>query len=222
MDRLLEGLDFGKFKSEAKPIGYLHDIYLCGEILSSENYIDYFETIRNASESDIIRIHINSPGGDMFSAIQFIRTIQESRAQVIASAEGCCMSAATMIFLTADMFEISDHCLFMFHNYAGGAFGKGGEMYDQIVNERKWSEKIIHKVYHDFLTNDEIKSILDNKDIWMEGEDVKIRLEKKIENMKLLQGIDIEFNSDEDDAYEVKEKPKRTRKKGNDNERHSS
>ena len=68
----------------------------------------------------------------------------------------------------------------MFHNYSGGTFGKGGEMYDQLVNERKWSENIIRKVYEGFLTEPEIRSILDNKDIWMEGKEVMKRLESKI------------------------------------------
>lgn len=170
-------------KISSKPIGLIHDMYLCGEILGPENYIDYFEMIRNSNDNDIVRLHINSSGGDMSTAIQFVRSIQESPAHVVASAEGYCMSAATMIFLTADGFEISDHCLFMFHNYSGFSFGKGGEMYDQILNERKWSEKIIHSVYKDFLTEDEIKAILDNKDIWMDGEEVKVRLEAKIEKV---------------------------------------
>lgn len=170
-------------KISSKPLGLIHDLYLCGEILGPENYIEYFEVIRNCSENDVIRLHINSSGGDMSTAIQFVRAIQESHSHVVASAEGYCMSAATMIFLTADGFEISDHCLFMFHNYSGFSFGKGGEMYDQILNERKWSEKIIHSVYKDFLTDDEIKAILDNKDIWMDGEEVKVRLEAKIEKM---------------------------------------
>lgn len=171
----------GKDKFEGKPIGHVFDIYLCGEILPPENYIDQFEIIRNSGESDVVRLHINSHGGDLSTAIQFNRVIQESQAQIVASAEGYCMSAATMIFLAANMFEISDHCFFMFHNYSGGSFGKGGEMYDHIISERKWSDKLVNKVYHDFLTTEEIKSILDNKDIWMDGDEVKIRLEKKID-----------------------------------------
>lgn len=173
--------DSGKDKFEGKPIGHVFDLYLCGEILPPENYIDQFEVIRNSGETDVIRLHINSHGGDLSTAIQFNRVIQESQAHIVASAEGYCMSAATMIFLAADMFEISDHCFFMFHNYSGGSFGKGGEMYDHIISERKWSDKLVNKVYQDFLTTEEIKSILDNKDIWMDGDEVKIRLEKKIQ-----------------------------------------
>lgn len=164
---------------DAKALANQITIYLSGPIGAPENYIGIIDAIRHASETDIIKFNINSPGGDLFTTIQFLRAITETKALVVASAEGACMSAATMIFLSADRFEISEHCLFMFHNYSGGTFGKGGEMYDQLINERKWSENIIRNVYQGFLTEAEIRSILDNKDIWMEGEEVMKRLEKK-------------------------------------------
>jgi ATP-dependent protease ClpP protease subunit len=166
-------------KIKPKPLGLLHTFYISGEIEGAEEYIEWFDVIRNASEDDIIKIHINSPGGDLFTAIQFMRVIAESQATVVASVEGACMSAATMIFLSAGNYEISEHSMFMFHNYSGIAIGKGGEMYDNIVHERKWSDKIMRKVYENFLTEEEIKSILDNKDIWMEGEEVIKRLHHK-------------------------------------------
>jgi ATP-dependent protease ClpP protease subunit len=169
---------------DVKPLGNLITIYLVGEIGSAENYLDCFDIIRNANENDVVRININSPGGDLFTTIQFLRALSETQATTIASAEGCCMSAATMIFLSAQNFEISDHCLFMIHNYSGFSFGKGGEMYDQLINERKWSEKIVQKIYEGFLTEEEIESVLNNKDLWMEGEEVMNRLKAKIETEK--------------------------------------
>jgi hypothetical protein len=54
--------------------------------------------------------------------------------------------------------------------------GKGGEMIDQIKHERKWSEGLLQEIYSDFLKPDEIQSILDNKDIWMTGNEVVNRL----------------------------------------------
>ena len=161
-----------------KPLGNLYTVYLSGMIDEPKCYTKVFEMIRNAEEHDIIKLHINSEGGHLFTAIQFIRAMTESSATIVASAEGMCMSAATMIFLSADNFEISEHCMFMFHNYSGGTFGKGGEMYDQLIKERKWSEKIINKIYKGFLTDEEIKSIMNNRDIWMEGDEVKMRLER--------------------------------------------
>lgn len=179
-DKIFELLDFGKeSKFTPKPLAHLHTFYLSGEIKEPEHYCELFDTIRNASEHDIIKIHMNSSGGHLFTAIQFMRVMSESPAQIICSVEGACMSAATMIFLSGNMYEISEHSMFMFHNYSSMIVGKGGEMYDNIIHERKWSEKIMRKVYSDFLTEQEIKSILDNKDIWMDGEEVLKRLKHK-------------------------------------------
>jgi len=161
-----------------KPVVHVHTYYLSGTIGSSEEYIELFETIRNSSKNDIVRLHINSYGGDLFTAIQFMRVLGETEAQTIASVEGACMSAATMIFLACDGFEVSANSMFMFHNYSGGVVGKGGEMFDQLVHERKWSEKLLKDVYTDFLTTKEFEQIMENKDIWMDGDEVVKRLKK--------------------------------------------
>ena len=159
-----------------KPLSRIYKFYLVGEVKSATEYVQWFEIIRSATENDVIIIHINSPGGSLFTAIQFMRVMKESKANIIASVEGACMSAASVIFLTARHWEISDHSVFMFHNYSTISAGKGGEMYDNIVHERKWSERLWRDVYTGFLTEPEIASILDNKDIWMSSEDVSVRL----------------------------------------------
>ena len=166
-----------------RPVANIHEFYLVGEIKRAEEYIDWFDIIRNAGKNDVVNIHINSYGGDLFTAIQMIRVLGECEGTVICSVEGACMSAATMVFLCADGFEVSGHSMFMFHNYSGGTIGKGGEMYDNIVHERKWSEKLLREVYADFLTEEEVESILNNKDIWMDGDEVIARLEAKKEKV---------------------------------------
>lgn len=159
-----------------KPLGRLYKFYLSGAVKPSTDYIQWFETIRNANENDVIMFHINSFGGDLFSAIQFMRVMNETKAQLVASVEGICMSAATLIFLSAKHWEISKHTIFMFHNYTSGNFGKGGELFDHITHERKWSESLWRDVYKGFLSETEIESILNNKDIWLSGDDVTKRL----------------------------------------------
>jgi len=49
-------------------------------------------------------------------------------------------------------------------------------MYDNIIHEKKWSEKLLREIYEDFLTEVEIESILNNKDIWMDSDEVIARL----------------------------------------------
>jgi ATP-dependent protease ClpP protease subunit len=164
--------------SFSKPVAQLHEFYLSGPVLDAEEYIDWFDTIRNASEIDTVRIYINSPGGDLYTTLQFLRVMSDTEATIVTSVEGACMSAATMIFLHGHTHEITPHSLFMFHNYSAGTFGKGGEMYDQLQFERKWSENFMSAVYKDFLSADEIQSMLNNRDIWMTSDEVAQRLEK--------------------------------------------
>ena len=162
-----------------RPLSKVHKFYLSGEIKAPSEYIPWFEIIRNSTETDVIVLHINSYGGDLFTAIQFMRVMNESKANIVASVEGACMSSATIIFLSAKNWEISNHSMFMFHNYHSATMGKGGEMYDNIMHERKWSEKLWQDVYGNFLSPPEIKNILENKDIWMTGEEVTKRLHNR-------------------------------------------
>lgn len=178
----------------SKPAVNVHEFYLSGDIESSDEYISWFDIIRHASNTDIVKIYINSYGGDLFTAIQFMRVLNETEATVVISVEGACMSAATMIFMCGHSFEVSEHSMFMFHNYSGGVVGKGGEMLDQLQHERVWSEKLLRSVYDGFLTEDEIKSMLNNKDLWMDGNEVVKRLEAKKASMKK--------EEDEDDDIE--------------------
>ena len=179
---LLEMLNQEKKAQNAftgKEIAHLHEYYLVGEIEDASKYTEWFNQIRHAPPTDIIKLYINSEGGSLWTAIQFMRVIRECKAPVVASVEGACMSAATIIFLMSDTYEISPHSMFMFHNYSGGTIGKGGEMIDQIKHERVWSEKLLFEIYQNFLTDAEIRAILENKDIWMTAEEVVSRLNKK-------------------------------------------
>jgi len=188
-----------------KTVSSIYEYYLNGELKEAGEYVEWFDTMRHAGENDIIKIFINSYGGDIYSAIQFMSVLQDTNATVVCSVEGMCMSAATLVFLSADMFEVTSHSMFMFHNYSGGTIGKGGEMIDQIRHERKWSERLLREVYKDFLSEAEITSILDNRDIWMDGEEVITRIKLKIDKMNM--------EADKVIAAEIKATPKTKPKK---------
>lgn len=175
--KLLQALVGDTSSHFTKSKGSLYEFYLSGEILDPESYISWFDVIRNAGPQDTVKIFINSPGGDLYTAIQFLRVMSETEAEIVCSVEGACMSAATMIFLHADVHEVTPNSAFMFHDYSSGVFGKGGEQYDQIQFERKWSETFLKDVYSGFLSDQEIESMLHNKDLWMTSTEVVARLQ---------------------------------------------
>ena len=163
-----------------KSRGKLIEFYLSGEIEEPSEYEEFFGEVRHLTDNDVVKIYINSVGGDMFTSMQFVRVLRSTSATVIGVIEGACMSGATMIFLACDTYEVAPHCSFMIHNYSGGSVGKGGEMSLQLEFERKWSIHFYESTYEHFLCNDEIKSVLDGKDIWLTSEQVVDRLNRRL------------------------------------------
>lgn len=168
----------------SKPMATFHEFYLTGRIEEADEYISVFDMIRHASEEDVIKIYVNSPGGDLFTALQFGRTMGDSDATIIVSVEGQCCSAATIIALAADMVELSNHCVWMCHNYSSGMIGKGHELHSQAEFERDWSIKLMKDIYDGFLSDKEINAMLDGRDIWLAADDVMKRLEQRHNKMK--------------------------------------
>lgn len=169
----------GKANNFSGEYGSVMDFYLSGNIGEASEYIEWFHKIRNARPTDVINFHINCPGGNLFTTVQFLQVLDECNAHVIMNVSGACMSAATLIFLQGDEFAINEHSAFLFHNYSGGMIGKGGEMYSNMIHDRKWSEKLFRSQYEGFLTAEEISNLIDDKDIWMDANTVVERLEAR-------------------------------------------
>lgn len=159
--------------------GRILEFYISSEITEAEDYADMFDTIRNASENDIVKFYVNSPGGDLFTTIQFLVVISECDATTVCSVEGACHSAATLIALACDVIEIAPHSSFMFHNYSSGVVGKGGEQFDQITFEKSWSEEIFRDSYKNVLTPIELTKMFEGKDIWLSAGEVFTRLQNR-------------------------------------------
>lgn len=163
----------------SQDLGKIHNFYISGEIKKAEYYTDWFQIMRSASALDIIYIHLNSEGGDAFTAIQMMRVLSETQAKVITSAEGLVASAATMIFMCGDQCEVSEHTMFMFHTFSSFSYGKGNEMIAQVKTEAEWGQKLMREIYDGFFAEDEINSLLDGKDYWMDADEVLKRLKNK-------------------------------------------
>ena len=167
-----------------RAVSNIYDLYLTGPIEDAKQYQDWNQMMRSATENDIIYLHINSGGGEIFTAIQLMRSMQETQACVVASVEGMCMSAATLLFLTADVCEISEHSHFMFHTYSSGNWGKGHEQLASVQADDKWAKHLFDTAYKGFLDPKEIQKIIDGKDFWMNPTEVNKRLLNRNKKLK--------------------------------------
>ena len=196
----IEGIIMTSNKGTVRPknIATLYEYYISGVITGPEDYIHIFDQIRHAREDDDVKIYINSYGGDMATALQFMRVLNETSATVTCSVEGMCASSATLIFLNAHIFEVTPHSSFMIHTFSGGTFGKGAEQYAQVAFEKKWSEKLFKEVYEDFLSPKEIEEVLAGRDLWLEIEEVAERMNARIKARQELAELEEQTRPDEE------------------------
>lgn len=210
----------------------VYHLWLVDEVGEPKEFMKWFDILQNASENDIVVIHINSFGGYLHTAVQLITQIKTSSAKVICQIESTCFSAATMIALACDGMVCYPHSCMMIHTSTGGMFGKQCDVKKQDDFYNSWLEHFFYDIYRDFLTPREIESVLNGSDIWLNHEEIQARFKHKVdvfnrevakshrqerEHMKKLErkisGIENVETSDVSDGIDEK-KPSSKAKKG--------
>lgn len=154
------------------------DYFLSDTIEEKSDYYDFLRAVNAASQYDEIHIHINNYGGDLDAAIQMYYSLIKSKARVIISVEGACMSAATVIMLSADEIEFCPWSSIMIHAYSDGVIGKYQEIQSSSDFRKEWFIKFMNDIYGEFLTKKEISQIMSGKDLWMSSDDAIVRFKK--------------------------------------------
>lgn len=152
--------------------------YLCGEIREPQYYTELFYTLRSASETDLVYLHLNSSGGDFNTGLQIINNVLASNARVITILEARAYSMAALIFLSGDELIVHDNCQLMFHTYSGIFAGKGNEQQAEATAIGSWFEKAMTRLCSPFLSETEIRNILKGSDVWIDSDDIRRRLQR--------------------------------------------
>jgi ATP-dependent protease ClpP protease subunit len=154
------------------------DYFLSETIENKSYYYDFLRAVNGTSQYDEIHIHINNYGGDLDAAIQIYHSLVRSGAKIVIYIEGACMSAATVIMMTADEIEFCPWSSIMIHAYSGGDIGKYQEIQSASEFHREWFTNFMYDVYGDFLTKKELNQVLGGKDLWLSAEDAMGRFKK--------------------------------------------
>jgi hypothetical protein len=68
----------------------------------------------------------------------------------------------------------------MIHNYSQWLGGKGNEIKVQAKYSESYFKKLATDIYGSFLSEEEIQSVLEDRDIWMESDEVSERVKDKL------------------------------------------
>lgn len=170
-----------KFTTTPAPIN-IYRIFIDTLISTDEKW--YYKTInilRDATVNDIIELHLNTPGGSIYTGLNIIDAVNISKAKVNLHISGLCASCGTLIFAGGKYNEImiNDHTTFLFHSVWSGTFGKVHEMKDVVQNTEEQMKLMFEEIYKDILTRDELDEIYKGRELYLLGRDVKERLENR-------------------------------------------
>ncbi len=82
------------------------------------------------TDTQEIRLHINSPGGEVFEAVAILNQLRQHRARVVAIVDGIAASAASFLAAGADETIMAPNSTLMVHDAWGICVGNAADMRD--------------------------------------------------------------------------------------------
>jgi ATP-dependent protease ClpP protease subunit len=154
-----------------------YDYYLVGEIGNPEEYMDLCHALRSCSPADEFFLRLNSGGGQVRTGNQIINAIHECPATTIGFIEHDCGSMCTFLFLACDTWGVSKYAEWFSHTVSGGNWGKESETFEASQFLRRQTHARVREEYSNFLTPDEIDSLLKGADYYFNADEIMERLE---------------------------------------------
>jgi ATP-dependent protease ClpP protease subunit len=122
--------------------------------VTAKAFVDQLSKLPEAVKT--IRVHINSPGGDVFAASNIANALREQQASkgrtVETVVDGLAASAASVVMMAGSTIRVSDNALVMIHNPWTIAVGNAADMRkqadtldtvrDTIVATYQWHSKL--------------------------------------------------------------------------------
>lgn len=128
-------------------------------------------SIQNGIDPIPIKLHIQSDGGEVFSAFSAVDTIKNCKVPVYTYIEGCAASAATIISVAGHKRFITKNSHMLIHQISSGFWGKMNEIEDEMKNLALIT-KYVMNIYKENtnLTIKQMKEIF-KKDLWMPSDE---------------------------------------------------
>jgi len=165
-----------------KSTGRHTDVYLLDQIDAPSVYGKLYADLLNADKGDTFTLHINNGGGYVDSGFMIVDALQKTKAVVTAKLTGTVASISTIITLSCHKVEVGPHLSWLSHNYSGGVQGKGGEMKAQMDFMSRELASSFREIHKGFFTEEEMTSIIDDSDMWLNSQEVQDRLAARKSN----------------------------------------
>lgn len=150
------------------------DLYIYGDIVSAdwEKYsstdvtADDIKKQLKETNAKTINVHINSFGGDTFTAIAIYNMLREKSksSQIVVTVDAIAASAASIIAMAGDQIIMPKNTLMMIHNCWTITLGNANELRKTADDMDKIMESVMNCYLSKVnISKDELKELLDNE-----------------------------------------------------------
>lgn len=142
-------------------------------VITAKAFIDELKKLPDAVQT--IRLHVNSPGGDVFAAVQMANALRDQRAtkdrRIEAIVEGLAASAASIVIMAGDTIAMGDNALLFVHNPLTGVYGYASDL-RKTADELDTIRAAIIATYrwHSELSDEELGELMD-AETWLDADD---------------------------------------------------
>jgi len=157
-----------------------HDVYIDKEIEEPSEYRELISILFNATENDTVNMFINSPGGQLSSALAIVEGLKMTAAEVTAVIIGECHSAASIISMYCDRVAVLDSAHSMVHTASFGSMGSTGNVKSHTDFTVRQVEKLLHETYEGFLNKEELAKVKQGVELWFDADEIRSRMATRI------------------------------------------
>ena len=175
-----------------------YHVHIDSEIGDPETYRDLVTLLFNATEADDITLYLNSPGGNLDSALAIIEGLKTTDAHARAIILGSCHSAASMITMYCHEVIILDSAHSLVHTASFGAVGNTGNVKAHTDFTVRQVEKFLHTTYDGFLTPEELVHVKAGVELWFDADEIRDRMVKRNKYLeKLIKKTKVKIKSED-------------------------
>lgn len=156
-----------------------YDVFIDSEVGEPSEYRELISTLFNANDGDTMAIYINSPGGQLDSALAIIEALKHTQAEVTGVIMGACHSAASLISMYCAEVAVMDNAYSMVHTASFGSVGNTSNVKSHTEFTVKMVEKLLNETYEGFLTKDELHKVKQGVELWFDADDIRERMRSR-------------------------------------------
>ena len=117
-------------------------VQFVGEIGPITQYLELLSVLDCATKDDEIEIRIDTPGGEVYTAIAIVERMEKCQANVITTASGLVASAGTFLWFYGKERRVSRWARFLFHCSSHGDVGRTLSIYETSEKMVKYMKEL--------------------------------------------------------------------------------